>query len=568
MSLSQELNEKKGAPEIFIVNETAYNCKIKISEQLTLTLRNAEKFLNTTAITAPYFYPGTKEKEILDILYTKEEGNKGDKKWVDLEKRLKPLGTLKEGNPQNPNFFKQKVEINRENIKEEIEETTKGLLKKALFTKKIITDLDRDLLKILPGWSFNYSFSAIALNIFKKHFNNYDVLIQTSAKEDKELRKGFTGGRCEVFGNLYTAQEKIVHFDFTNNYGTIMLEEFPMGELKKINEPEDYNKAGFYEAEVLSEGFEIPILPNRHEEELEDTSLIWEKDANYGVIYPNGRFTGTFYSEELDLFVKRGGKITKLFRGTIFTGEKKTIFKAFATKIIELRDISNSNTWKNLLVNFYGRMAMGPKTTKTIIGMEEDYNETKKGKKIVKEIWINKMFIMEIEKDEEEGEEVNSAVHYAAIITARGRIKLWKGLEEVKNKGGRPLYCATDSIFAAFKKSEKKENINTKSITWDEGEIEDAVFAGINTYSLKNEKGWKTKIAGIPKNSINFEEFKDAFFTNWEKEFKIKITKSQIFNEGKKEYELRIKLNNYKKRIFSLDKKTSKPWKKINNELI
>jgi hypothetical protein len=62
------------------------------------------------------------------------------------------------------------------------------------------------------------------------------------------------------------------------------------------------------------------------------------------VIYPNGRFTGTFYSEELDLFVKRGGKITKLFRGTIFTGEKKTIFKAFATKIIELRDISNSNT--------------------------------------------------------------------------------------------------------------------------------------------------------------------------------------------------------------------------------
>jgi hypothetical protein len=31
-------------------------------------------------------------------------------------------------------------------------------------------------------------------------------------------------------------------------------------------------------------------------------------------------------------------------------------------------------------------MAMGPKTTKTIIGVEEDYNETKKGKKIVKEI--------------------------------------------------------------------------------------------------------------------------------------------------------------------------------------
>jgi hypothetical protein len=123
-----------------------------------------------------------------------------------------------------------------------------------------------------------------------------------------------------------------------------MQEDFPTGEFKKVNKPDNHDKPGFYEAEILSEGFEIPILPNKHKEELEETNLVWEKDANYGVIYPNGRFTGTFYSEELNLFVKNGGKVTKLFKGTIFEGEEKPIFREFATKIIALRNISDSTT--------------------------------------------------------------------------------------------------------------------------------------------------------------------------------------------------------------------------------
>jgi uncharacterized protein Veg len=65
---------------------------------------------------------------------------------------------------------------------------------------------------------------------------------------------------------------------------------------------------------------------------------------------------------------------------------------------------------------------MAPKTTESIIGIEENYSKTKKKGKILKEIWIGSIFIIEIEKDREEM--VNSAVWYAAIITARGRVKL------------------------------------------------------------------------------------------------------------------------------------------------
>jgi hypothetical protein len=67
------LDKEGEIPKIFIFKETAYNCKIKITEQLSLTLKNAEKFLNTTSIIAPYFYPGTKKREILEIVYTRAE---------------------------------------------------------------------------------------------------------------------------------------------------------------------------------------------------------------------------------------------------------------------------------------------------------------------------------------------------------------------------------------------------------------------------------------------------------------------------------------------------------------
>lgn len=46
----------------------------------------------------------------------------------------------------------------------------------------------------------------------------------------------------------------------------------------------------------------------------------------------------------------------------------------------------------------------------------------------------------------------------AAAITAKGRLKLYRGFKEVEKEGGRVLYCDTDSIFAAFPKDKKVED--------------------------------------------------------------------------------------------------------------
>ena len=141
INLSQKLDKEGGIPKVFISNETVYNCKINITKQLSLTLKNAEKFLSTTSIVAPYFYPGTKKKEILEIVYTGTESKEGHSAWINLEKKLKPLGIIDKEGPEKPNFFRKEVETNAIDIKREIKKATKDLLERAIFTKKSITNL-------------------------------------------------------------------------------------------------------------------------------------------------------------------------------------------------------------------------------------------------------------------------------------------------------------------------------------------------------------------------------------------------------------------------------------------
>jgi hypothetical protein len=47
-------------------------------------------------------------------------------------------------------------------------------------------------------------------------------------------------------------------------------------------------------------------------------------------------------------------------------------------------------------------------------------------------------------------------VSYASAIAAKGRIELYKTIKSVQKDGGRVLYCDTDSIFACYKKSDKR----------------------------------------------------------------------------------------------------------------
>ena len=171
--------------------------------------------------------------------------------------------------------------------------------------------------------------------------------------------------------------------------------------------------------------------------------------------------------------------------------------------------------------------------------------------------------------EKEKKDETESRVDYAAIITARARIKLWESIKRGEGAGGRILYCDTDGMFMAFDKlnetgSKKEGEVRWSRKTKNEDLITDAVFAGTRSYSIKSEEKWETKIAGIPRNSIEFETFKTNFYNSNEEELRIKTTRRGVFEIQNEEKTIKINLKKYKKRILSRDKKKTKPLIIVN----
>jgi hypothetical protein len=109
-----------------------------------------------------------------------------------------------------------------------------------------------------------------------------------------------------------------------------------------------------------------------------------------------------------------------------------------------------------------------------------------------------------------------------------------------------------------------------KDIYWDENKektvIDEAVFAGTRSYSIKIKENWETKIAGMPRNSISYEDFYLDFYSKWNKNYRIIQTKKNIFKTENWRVTTVINIKNYGKRKFSIDKKKTKPFILINQE--
>lgn len=540
----------------FLTKNSIYYIKIKIADTWVL-IKNLEKFYPKLLKEEEEnwknkYYPGTKEKcvSIGNYVISKEK----KEEQIKLLEILRPKWI--ENITPTKDFFKNNEEqwLRPE---EEIPEKIKAKLEKS---KKIMKELDFILSQINSSWYYSYSLSSVSIQTFYKSYNNFAIKIETSAEWDEKLRPSYFGGRCEVFGNPNTELERIYHFDFENMYGNIMQNDFPTGELRFVKNITNLEFPGFYFVTVNSSEMKIPILP--HKSNIEKEENIWDESWKKEMLFTNGKFEGLYFYEELELFIKEGGKILKFHYAYIYSEKSKPIFREYAKELINLRKGVNSWVWKQLLVSFYGRMGMPPQKNENIIGVAEKYENIIKNRNIIQEVWFDNIFIAQVTSDKIK-EKVESNVGYAAIITSKARIKLWKNMKAIKEEKGRILYCDTDSIFAAFLKDKRVLNKKTGDIFWDEKikniELEDAVFGGTRNYSIKTKDSWETRISGLPRNSINFEDYKKNFYLSWKKEYKAEVIRSKVFKTEKWNTLVTTSLKNYKKRCFSADKKHTKP---------
>jgi hypothetical protein len=240
-------------------------------------------------------------------------------------------------------------------------------------------------------------------------------------------------------------------------------------------------------------------------------------EINYAIIYPKYDYVFNEFVDYFDKFRKRGG-----------------VFKLLGKLIVN---------------SLYGKMGSGIKETEyVILNTRDEVENLVREREVVKISSLNKIHILEV-KTNRKAEGIN--VGLAAAITSKARIKLLNTMLELEVRGGRMLYCDTDSVFLEFKNKVDKTMFNWES---DDSIYDGAIFALPKTYALKKGDSSSVKIKGIPRSSISFEDFDKKFKTGElltfidlmhirRRDFRIR------YGEGDK----RINLSSYDKRNFTPD---------------
>lgn len=362
-------------------------------------------------------------------------------------------------------------------------------------------------------------------NYFK--MDGIKIKKKINIRNDRLIRKGYFGGRTEVFGNL-DENEIALHFDWSGMYAKCMCEKVLGGEIEiKSKNISNFNKPGYYWIKY-EQNMNIPILPIKNDK----------------LLFINGVLEGWYWFEEILLAIEYGVKIKEI-KGMISSEYYEKFIEKFViinNKIREKGGLYNQ-IGKNNNNSFYGRLGMNPERLEEYIGSE--YN----GDDFIKSKEINNVFI-----GYKKSEKKISNVLVAASITSKARIRLYKGMMDVLKEGGRILYTDTDSIIAAFKKDIYKEKLDKEigEVYFDSKKedtiIVDGVFAMPKTYAIKYLNGKEiVKIKGF-KTLPSFNEMKTKFYNKEEI-----ITKNIIWI--KKDFNIRQEYMIKKTNLNSLDKR-------------
>ena len=404
----------------------------------------------------------------------------------------------------------------------------------------------------LPNWlESTHSIPSVSIKMFDKCFNKFNAKTFSTLDIDTIFRSSYYGGRCEVFGNPKPL-DKIYHFDFTGMYAQVMLESYSTGDHEIIQNPCNITNNGFFHVEAESDMY-IPVLPHH--------------DKTGALLFTNGHITGLYWWEELALFILKGGKIKKINYHIKFN-DSACVFENFVSSFTKLRTKSKQLNiiCKSVINSLYGRLGMGPMETSTKLMYINEWSDFQKinEKNIVSETVVNNVVIVEMLKKRNDNDSLSSNVALASMITSKARIKLYKAFCDVTDGGGRILYTDTDSIFAAFEKN--VDNCKFGDVWFDmsknDTRLDDAVFAAPKAYATIINKVETVKIKGAKRNSISFNNFKNAFKSENNIKLSVDFLKKSNYVITPSNIEKIINFKNYTKRTFRNKKINTTPLKK------
>lgn len=534
-SIMNFLLEKCTSRKIYYVHNLTFEIFVFLRYFIEKDIKFKIISANKTVYSAEIFY---KEKKIklrcsyrLTMLSLKNLSKlanveqKGIFPYKILDKNLKENMIINKNMFNNYNeylFFKEKYgkKINTYKILEEYCINDAEITKKAII--KYWEIIEENGLK-----NNGRILTAAKLSIENYFKDNFIIKKKINIKYDRIIRRGYFGGRTEVFGNPYD-DEILLHHDWSGMYAQCMSEKVLGGEIIESNIIKSIEEPGFYWIR-FKQNLEFPILPIKREK----------------LLFVNGEFEGWYWFEEILLAIQYKVEILSI-KKMISSQYYDHFIKEFVNTNNKIRELGplHKQIGKNNNNTFYGRLGMDPNRLE-----EEIINNINDEKNYEKIIEINGAYIGYKRK-----EKSVSNILISASITSKARIKLYKGMINVMQNGGRLLYTDTDSIIAAFKKKtyKKKMDIQMGEVIFDSKKedtiIIDGVFAMPKTYAVKYKN--KEEIVKIKGFNVlpTFKEFKEKFY---KKESIITINSEW----NKKDLLIRQVQKEKKTNLYSLDKR-------------
>ncbi len=269
------------------------------------------------------------------------------------------------------------------------------------------------------------------------------------------LRKGYAGGRTEIFRRhtegrlLYDAQnrpvmcdklnlkgevigkeqdrhEDIIGYDINSCFPYCMLSEFPM----VCNDDQKLTKTKGM-AEVT-----ITIPTDRY------VGPIFYRNDKEQLVYPVGRFRGTWTYDEIRFAESLGGKVQTVHKA-IGSNFCERPFDQFIQTIYQKRKTSTNSAEREVLKvvmnSLYGKLA----SRSTITRVVSKHSLLKSGSKRITDVqWIDHNRGL-LDFHTPQPRYVN--VLWGAMVTANARILLTKYLDQVPPES--LVYCDTDSVY-------------------------------------------------------------------------------------------------------------------------
>jgi len=333
-------------------------------------------------------------------------------------------------------------------------------------------------------------------NFYKKKISNY------SFKVDELFRKGYYGGRVEIFK---MRGENLHYYDVNSLYPSVMYDfEYPLIENNNLEYVNKFipDALGYYYVKVkVPEDEYIPLLPY--------------KDKEGKLLFPQGTWQAWYYSPELAKAIELGYDV-KVLKGYIF---KRTdyIFRDFVSYYYEIKKHSSGAKKfiaKLMLNSLYGKFGQHRELDTFEVSEDSPY------------MYLPYLNLVRV-KTLSYAKYIHSEI--AGLITSYARLRLYSLFERAGKEN--IYYCDTDSIITSKELSTSdalgdiKNEDNIKSFI----AINPKVYAYITTDNSKIV----IKAKGLDAKALKYQDFENALYKGDFSAFIFQFERLATFKEVK-----------------------------------